>query len=55
MVSNEYINDLYFYTCDKYQVKIAINYYTDHVESADFECQITKKTANIDCRCIILT
>jgi len=41
------IDDLYFYTCDKYQLKIAISYYTDQVESADFECRITKKTSII--------
>jgi len=48
------IDDLYFYTCDKCQTKNC-NYYTDQVESTDFECWITKKTANIDYRCIILT
>jgi len=43
------IDNLYFYTCDKYQLKIAISYYTDQVESADFEYQIAKKqqTSNI--------
>lgn len=43
------LTNLYQYTCGCYQLRMAIRYFADHVNSTgDFHCQIAKETARID-------